>query len=39
MDENLWKKFSENAIKKAQKFTLEKFIKSYSKIYSEFIKS
>jgi glycosyltransferase involved in cell wall biosynthesis len=39
MDENLWKKFSENAIKKAQKFTLEKFIKSYSKIYGEFIKS
>ncbi len=37
-DENLWEKFSKNALKKAQNFRLEKFIKSYAKIYSELAK-
>jgi len=38
-DEAVWKRFSENAIKRSQKFTLEKFIKSYTQIYNELIKN
>ncbi|CUT02767.1 Glycosyl transferases group 1 [Candidatus Kryptobacter tengchongensis] len=36
-DEILWRKLSENGVKKAKRFTVERFIKHYEQIYSNFI--
>lgn len=36
-DEVIWKKLSENGVKKARRFTVERFIKRYDVIYSKFI--
>lgn len=36
-DEILWRKLSENGVKKAKRFTVERFIKRYEQIYSNFI--
>lgn len=37
LDENLWKKFSNNGKIRAKRFSVEKFVSEYNRLYSKFI--